>query len=352
MGQQRRFRLSNGQPVVVPDEWDEDRVAAVLTEMEGELAASPTKTLDMPAGTGGLPMGRPDLFPGIPTRTPPPVEPTGTPSPPVSPHVDVRTRQFRGFDDRPGVTAQNLPLLAGMAAMPFTGGMSLPAAMAVTGGAAGLGSVVGELSEGRTPTVAGTAWEATKGAAPTPLRSAGPVLKGAARRVWDWAVPTRGGLTPDRLKTAEAFLSKGEAPLTAHNFRKVYPTEPLPTQFGGPPPGPATGGPRVRAMTDYTPEQSGAFWRGRKAAMAAEAKIPEMATLAWLRHLATNPKAKSYLAQGLYNTGARLGGAADPATRALMLDQVPATPSAPRTDELDPLLLEALRRRMFPLTSR
>ena len=73
MGQQRRFRLSNGQPVVVPDEWDEDRVAAVLTEMEGELAASPTKTLDMPAGTGGLPMGRPDLFPGIPTRTPPPV---------------------------------------------------------------------------------------------------------------------------------------------------------------------------------------------------------------------------------------------------------------------------------------
>ena len=229
------------------------------------------------------------------------------------------------------MTAQNLPLLAGMAAMPFTGGMSLPAAMAVTGGAAGLGSVVRGLSEGRTPTVAGTAWEATKGAAPTPLRSAGPVLKGAATAGLGLGGVPRGGLTPHRLKTAEAFLSKREKRRSPPTIfaRSIPPSDCPPNSAARPLVPRGRGADTVRAMTDYTPEQSGAFWRGRKAAMAAEAKIPEMATLAWLRHLATNPKAKSYLAQGLYNTGARLGGAADPATRALMLDQVPGLPIGP-----------------------
>ena len=46
---------------------------------------------------------------------------------------------------KPGVAEQILPTVAGIVAAPFTAGMSLPAAMAVTGGAVAAGHAGGQL---------------------------------------------------------------------------------------------------------------------------------------------------------------------------------------------------------------
>lgn len=177
--------------------------------------------------------------PGMGPATESPVAPSDTPSGAAA----VLSRIQDEFDQKHTAMDQSAPTIAALAAAPFTAGMSIPAAAATTGGAAGLTSLVRDWLSSDETTLPASLWNASKEAVVQAALQAGgeilakaaPGAKRLARNLWvrvakpSEAVAKRtqtalagGSLPAAKQEIAETALSMGRGTLRSGNARAMH----------------------------------------------------------------------------------------------------------------------------------
>lgn len=212
--------------------------------------------------------------------------------------ADTSRFNLRDPEQRRALTSL-LPVAAGAAAAPFTGGMSMPAAMMTTGGAGAVGSLLRNVLDGSPASLGDAAMSgvvegATQGAGRLLQAAKGPLMA-AGRGIWRFAA---GGSK----KTADAVLSRGAGMLTRGNLTRLQtPRSPtgafLPREVSDT---------VIDTMRQGVEHSRMGFYPTRETAMASLGALTgggPAAVTAGLIAAATRPLPASAIAQGLYRSG-------------------------------------------------